>query len=93
MKKDDSDEEEFTDLEKELWEISNDLFDEEVWSKQTREEMKDLSRKELSRIMFGFGFIMYQKIMDEQIKGMEEKIRDNPEFAKESLESLNKKSR
>ena len=80
-------EEDFDDLEKELWEMSSEMFDEDIWNK---EEMKDLSRRELAKTMFGLGFIIHQRIMDEEIKEMEEKIIDNPEFAKKSLEILKK---
>ena len=81
------DEEDFDDLEQELWEMSSEMFDEDIWNK---EEMEDLSRRELAKTMFGLGFIMHQRIMDEEIKEMDEEIIDNPKFAKKALESLKK---
>ncbi len=57
---------------------------------EAKEEMKDLSKKEIAKTMFGFGFITHQKIMDEQIKDMEKKILSYPELAK-SIEYFKKK--
>ena len=87
---DEFDGEEITNLEKELWEISNEIFDEEIWSKRAKEEVKDLSKRELSRTMFGFGFIMHQKLMDEEIKDMETEMLKDPDLSK-SIESFKKK--
>ena len=74
-------------LENELWEISNEIFDEEIWNARTKEDMKDLSKKEIAKAMFGLGFITHQKIMDERIKDMEEEILKDPELSK-SVESF-----
>ncbi len=83
---------EFNNLEKELWDISSELFDEEIWNVRTKEDMKDLSKKEVAKTMFAFGFIMHQKMMDEEIRHMEKMIRNNPELAKDAFESLKKEA-
>jgi len=87
---DDSDEEGMSNLDKELWEMSNEMFDKEIWNAQTKEEMKDLSKKELAKTMFGLGFITHQKIMDEEIKDMEGVMLKDPELSK-SIEGFKEK--
>ena len=90
IKKKDNEDEEFTDLEQELWDISSEIFDEEVWNAQTKEDMKDLSKREMAKVMFSHGFIMHQKIMDHQIKHMEDEIKKNPKIVMDTLERLKK---
>lgn len=85
----DSDED-MSNLDKELWEMSNEMFEEEIWNAQTKEEMKDLSKKELAKTMFGLGFITHQKVMDGEINDMEEVMLRDPELSK-SIEGFKEK--
>lgn len=89
-KEEDSGESEMSNLDKELWEISNEMFDKEIWNSQTKEEMKDLSKKDLAKTMFGLGFITHQKVMDEEIKDMEKIMLKDPELSK-SIEGFKEK--
>ena len=89
---DESDKVDMTDLEKEVLETSNEIFEEEIWNAQTKENMKDLSKRELAKTMFGLGFVMHQKVMDYNIKSMEEEMLKDPKLAK-SLEKFKGKLR
>jgi len=83
-------EDENNELEEEITEITNEIFEEKVWP-NFKEEIKELSKREIARTMFNMGAILHQQIIDAGIKEAEEKIKSDPEFAKEALESLMEK--
>ena len=75
-------------FEEELIQTSHEFFDKEIWNSHTKEEAKGLSKREFAKMMFSLGFMVGQKFIDEQIKDMEEKIKEHPEIFKEAIKKL-----
>ena len=84
-------EEESSKLEEELFAIAGEIFDNEIWD-NVKKEVKELSKKETADYLFGLGFVAHQKMMDENIKEIEEEIKKDPQFGKMVLDQYNDKN-
>lgn len=60
------------------------MFENGVWQ-NSKEEVKDMSRRESSRHMFRLGFFMYSQYMNKQIKNINEKLKN---MSKEDVEKM-----
>ena len=69
---------------KELTEIADNMFDNGVWQ-NSKEQMKDMSKRDSSRHMFGLGVFMHAHYMNEQMKTLAKEMQDMP---KENVEKL-----
>ena len=83
---DEFDDEDFEDEEelKKLTEIADYMFDNGVWQ-NSKEQMKDMSKRDSSRHMFGLGVFMHAHYMNEQMKTLAKEMQDMP---KEDVEKL-----
>lgn len=75
---------------KEVSEIADEMFEEGVWQ-SSKEELKEMSRKDSSKHMFRLGFFMYAKFVDEQVKTLAKKLQGkSEEEIKEIIENMDK---
>lgn len=81
--------EETSKLDDELFSIAGEIFDNKIWN-DVKKEVKELSKKETADYLFGLGFVTHQKIMDENIKRIEEEIKKDPKFGKMALDKFYK---
>ena len=63
---------------KELSELADAMFKNGVWQ-NSKEEVKNMSRKESSRHMFRLGFFTHSKYMDEQMRDFNNKLKNMSE--------------
>lgn len=80
----DEDEKEDEGILKEVSEIADTMFDNEIWA-NAKEEVKELSRKETSKHMFKLGFFIHAKYTDYQIRELTEKMKD---MTKEEIDTM-----
>ena len=69
---------------------ADEIFEKEIW-RETKEEMKELNRKEACKSMFSLGFLAYMKLMDEQVENFEKKAKQNPKEFDEALKKVKDK--
>ena len=60
------------------------MFDNGVWT-NSKEQVKDMSRKDSSKHMFRLGFYMSSQYMSEQMKDLSKKLKD---MSPEEVENL-----
>ena len=69
---------------KELTEIADNMFDNGVWQ-NSKESMKDMSKKDSSRYMFRLGVFMHSQYMNEQMENITKEIENMP---KEDIQKI-----
>ena len=69
---------------KELTEIADNMFDNGVWQ-NSKESMKDMSKKDSSRYMFRLGVFMHSQYMNEQMENITKEIENMP---KEEIQKI-----
>jgi hypothetical protein len=80
---DEEDEEDFDDEDSEeeklneLTELADHMFDNGVWQ-NSKEQMKEMSKRDSSRHMFRLGFFMHSQYMDEQMKELTKEMENMP---------------
>ncbi|MBI2629852.1 hypothetical protein HYW76_02010 [Candidatus Pacearchaeota archaeon] len=78
------DEEYEEEMMKKITELADSMFDNGVWQ-NSKEEMKDMSKRESSKHMFRLGFFIHHKYTNEQMKELAKKLENMP---KEEIQKL-----
>ena len=69
---------------KEITKISDTIFENGVWQ-NSKEEVKEMSRRDSSKHMFRLGFFLYSKYMHQQMKDIAEELRT---MSEEDIEKM-----
>lgn len=71
---DEEDDEDAEEEDEELIKAAELLFEKGVWH-QTKEDLKEMSKREAARHMFSLGFMMHAEYMEKQFKELQEKFK------------------
>ncbi len=77
---------------KEVSEIADYIFENGVWQ-NSKEELKEMSRRDSSKHMFRLGFFMHSKYMGEQMKSLSRELEDMSEEDVQNLISKFKENK
>ena len=70
--------------------VADHMFDNGVWA-NSKEQVKDMSRKDSSKHMFRLGFYMSSQYMNEQMKDLSNKLKDmSPEEVEKLIKDYRK---